>query len=89
VTESSLTSMISGSPAVVTAMVALAFNHRGFVMLDKRFDDTHKRIDDLRTDTHRRLDSIESDLLSLTGTGNVIEIDHRLTRLEERIGSTP
>jgi hypothetical protein len=72
VTESRLTSMISASTAVVTIMVPLAFNHRGFVMLDKRIDDTHKRIDDLRTDTNRRLDSIAFDLLSLSGNGNVI-----------------
>jgi uncharacterized membrane protein YfbV (UPF0208 family) len=61
-----LTAAISAGAAVVTAVVALVVNARGFTLLSKRIDDTNtsvnRRIDDFRTETNRRLDTIEEDL---------------------------
>ena len=41
-----LTALISASAAMITAIVALALNHRAFTMLDNRIGDTNRRIDD-------------------------------------------
>jgi predicted nucleic acid-binding Zn-ribbon protein len=58
-----LTTVITAGAAVLTAIVALVVNYRGFAMLDnrisdsnRRIDDTNRRIDDLRADTNHHFD---------------------------------
>jgi hypothetical protein len=70
-----LTAAISASAAVITAVVALLVNQRGFTLLDKR-------IDDLRADTNRRLERIETDLKEFFKVQ--AEHDKRIQRLEDQ-----
>jgi hypothetical protein len=70
-----LTAAISASAAVITAVVALLVNQRGFTLLDKR-------IDDLRADTNRRLERIETDLKEFFKVQS--EHDKRIQRLEDK-----
>jgi len=73
VTTDVLTALISASAAMITAIVALALNHRAFTMLDnrigdtnRRIDDTHRRFDDINhriDDINRRIDDIKAELL--------------------------
>jgi hypothetical protein len=84
-----LTAAISASASVITAVVALVLNSRGFAMLDARIgdtnrciDDTNRRIDDLRGDTNRRLETIEADLKEFFKVQ--AEHDKRIQRLEDQ-----
>ncbi|MBV8731264.1 MAG: hypothetical protein JO336_15760 [Acidobacteriia bacterium] len=77
-----LTAAISAGAAVITAVVALLVNHRGFTLLDKRIDDQARRIDDLRADTSRRLTTIEGDLKEFFRVQ--AEHDKRIQRLEDK-----
>jgi hypothetical protein len=71
-----LTAAISAA-ALITAVVALALNYRGFASIDGRFASLENRIGGLENRIH-------SDIHSLTG--KVMEMDNWLRRLEERIG---
>ena len=77
-----LTAAIGAGSAVITAIVALLVNQRGFGLLDKRIDDQSKRIDDLRTDTNRRLSTIETDLKEFFKVQ--AEHDKRIQRFEDK-----
>jgi hypothetical protein len=70
-----LTAAIRAGAAIVTAIIALVVNARGFSLLDKR-------IDDLRADTNRRLSTIEGDLKEFfrVQAGH----DKRIQRLEDK-----
>jgi hypothetical protein len=70
-----LTAAISASAAVITAVVALLVNQRGFILLDKR-------IDDLRADSNRRLERIETDLKDFFKVQ--AEPDKRIQRREDQ-----
>jgi hypothetical protein len=83
-----LTAAISAGAAMVTAIVALIVNSKGFGLLDRRIDDQSRRIDDLRTDTSRRFDEtdrrfdrIEADLKEFFK----VQAEHegRIQRLED------
>ncbi len=96
-----LTTAITAGAAVLTAIVALLLNHRGFAMLDnrisdtnRRIDDTNRRIDDLRADTNhrfdetnRRIDTLQGDLKEFFRAQ--IEYDKRLGRIEDKLGIPP
>jgi len=69
-----LTAAISAGATMLTAIVALLLNSRGFTLLDKR-------IDDLRSDTNRRLERIETDLKEFFKVH--AEHDERIQRLED------
>jgi hypothetical protein len=83
-TNNVLTAAISAGAAVITAIVALLVNHRGFGLLDKRIDDTNsnlnRRIEELRSDTNSRLSLIEADIKEFFR----IQADKRIQRLEDR-----
>lgn len=76
-----LTAAITAGATMLTAIVALVLNARGFTLLDKRIDDlrsdTNHRIDD----TNRRLERIESDLKEFFKVQ--AEHDKRIQRLED------
>jgi flagellar capping protein FliD len=88
-----LTALISASAAVITAVVALALNHRGFntvanriTSLDNRMTSLETRIDNRFTTMEnrldRRLESIESDLKEFFKP--LAEHDKRVRRLEDK-----
>jgi uncharacterized membrane protein YfbV (UPF0208 family) len=84
-----LTAAISAGAAVVTAIVALIVNSRGFCLLDSRIGDTNRRIDDFRNDTNRRFDetnrrleTIETDLKEFFKVQ--ADRDKRIQRLEDK-----
>jgi hypothetical protein len=77
-----LTAAISAGAAVLTAVVALIANHRGFGLLDSRISDQSKRIDELRGDTNRRLTTIENDLREFFKVQ--AEHDKPIQRLEDK-----
>jgi uncharacterized membrane protein YfbV (UPF0208 family) len=84
-----LTAAISAGAAVVTAIVALIVNSRGFSLLDSRIGDTNRRIDDFRNDTNRRFDetnrrleTIDADLKEFFKVQ--AEHDKRIQRLEDK-----
>jgi uncharacterized membrane protein YfbV (UPF0208 family) len=92
-----LTAAISASAAVITAVVALVLNSRGFAMLgarigdtNRRIDDTNRRIDDTNRridDTNHRLGNIEGDLKEFFKVQ--AEHDRRLGRIEDKLGIPP
>jgi hypothetical protein len=53
--------------------IPLLFNSLGFILTNKRIDDLRDTIRDIRADVHAL-------------TSKVVEIDNRLTRIEERMG---
>lgn len=83
-----LTAAITASATMLTAIVALVLNARGFTLLDKRIDDlrsdTNRRIDETShriDETNRRLERIESDLKEFFKVQ--AEHDKRIQRLED------
>jgi uncharacterized membrane protein YfbV (UPF0208 family) len=76
-TDTVLTSIISASAAVSTAVVALVLNYRGFVTIESRMNSLDSRMTGMENRIHADIQSL---------TSKVIEVDNRLTRLEERIG---
>jgi hypothetical protein len=85
-----LTAAISATATMLTAIVALLLNSRGFSLLDKRIDDQSKRIDDTRADLHQlggRLDRIETDLKEFFKAQT--DFDKRLGRIEDKLGIPP
>ena len=94
-----ITALISSSAALLTAVVALVLNHRAFTGLENRItamdsstnarfiaieNRLHGDMQDLRTDMKDMRSDVREDIKLLTG--KVIEVDNRLTRLEERLG---
>jgi signal transduction histidine kinase len=57
-----LTAAISAGATMLTAIVALLLNSRGFTLLDKRIDDLRSDTIHRFDETNRRLDRIEADL---------------------------
>lgn len=68
---------------MLTAIVALVLNHRGFTALDNRITGTHRRIDDVA----RRLDGMQTDLKDFFKTQ--ADFDKRLGRIKDKLGIPP
>jgi hypothetical protein len=86
--------MISAAAAVITAVVALILNYRGFASIDSRFASLENHIGglsqeirDLRAETNRRFEAIESDLKEFFKVQ--AEHDKRLARIEDKLGIPP
>lgn len=71
-----LTTAISTAGAVITAVVALVLNQRGFTSLENQ-------IRDLRGETNRRFERIEADLKEFFKAQT--EFDKRLGRIEDKL----
>jgi len=75
-----LTAAISAGAAVVTAVVALVLNHRGFTMLENRINSIDTRLSqelrDVRTDL-KQFFQIQADF------------DKRLSRIEDKLNLPP
>ncbi|MBI4876584.1 MAG: hypothetical protein HY822_18255 [Acidobacteria bacterium] len=72
--------------AMVTPLSTLTIVMVGFIYNNSRMSDLRQdllaRVSELRADVDRRLTGVETKLDLLTG--KVVELDSRLTRLEER-----
>jgi len=81
-----LTAAISAGAAVITAIVAILTNARGFTLLSKRIDDTNAnlgtRMTNLENRTDARLATIEADLKEFFKVQ--AEHDKRIQRLEDK-----
>jgi uncharacterized membrane protein YfbV (UPF0208 family) len=88
-----LTALISASAAVITAVVALALNHRGFTTIENRITSLDNRMTSLETRIDgrftsienrldRRLESIEADLKEFFRV--LADHDKRIQRLEDK-----
>jgi hypothetical protein len=83
-----LVAIISAASSAAVAITALVLNQRGFTTIENRITDLSTRMNnldnrlsqdirDLRNEVHEEIKLL---------TGKVVEIDNRLSRIEDRIG---
>lgn len=78
--SSVLTTAITASAAVATAIVAILANHKGFGLLDKRIDDQARRIDTMAQEI-REIRADQKQFFQIQ-----VDFDKRLGRIEDKLG---
>jgi len=82
------TAIVSASATMITAIVALILNQRGFTLLSKRIDDTNANFNQRFADVNSRLDRIDARMDRFEGDLKEFfkvqaEHDKRIQRLED------
>jgi flagellar capping protein FliD len=82
-----LTAAISAGAAVVTAVVALVLNQRGFTAIENRINSMENRINTMDSRLSQELRDVRADLKQFFQIQT--DFDKRLSRIEDKLNLPP